>query len=241
MLLNLVVASGSLDPALLTDAAASQQVAIPFGFEMLAIAVASASGVLSARASRLDLVGSVALGVICSLGGGIMRDMILQVGDVYILNHPNVLLLAIVVALLVFIFPQPIEKLDPVIEVLDIFAVGLFAVTGADKSICYGFAPVISVMMGFFTGVGGGMIRDICLARTPHIFKSSNLYAIAAILGSVAYVLLVDTLGVYDVLAAGVGVGVTMVVRWASLHYHITTPTDLDIRDIVSIFRTIKK
>ena len=223
------------------SAVQSEFVSIPVGFEMVAIIVASACGVLTAREHHLDLVGSISLGVVCSLGGGIMRDIILQVGDVYILNNPDVLLLAIVVALVVFIFPHPVEKLDPLIEVLDIFAVGLFAVTGADKALCYGFAPVIAVMMGFFTGVGGGMIRDMCLAQVPRIFRSGSLYAIAAIVGSIVYVLLVGTFGVYDLTAATIGVAVTMIIRWASLHYGITSPTDLDIRDLISIFRTMGK
>ena len=236
-----VLSSSALGAVILTNLAASKQVAIPTAVEMLAIVVATACGVLSAREHRLDLVGSVALGVTCSLGGGILRDIILQVDDVYILRNPDVLLLAIIVALVVFIFPRPVEKLDRIIDVLDIFAVGLFAVTGADKAICYEFAPVIAVMMGFFTGVGGGMIRDICLAQVPHIFRSGNLYAIAAIGGSIVYVVLIDVVGLCNVAAAAIGVAVTMLIRWASLRYNITSPTDLDIRDIISIFRTIKK
>lgn len=226
-----------LGAVILTNFAASKQVSIPIGFEMLAIIVSSACGALEARENKLDCVGSVSLGVICSLGGGILRDVILQVGDVYVLNQPLALPISIITALVVFVFPRPLQKLDRLIDILDIFAVGLFAITGADKAIAYDFSPVIAVMMGFFTGVGGGIIRDMCLAKVPHIFKSGNLYAIAAIAGAVVYVLLVDTFDVYNVAAAVIGVATTMVVRGLSLRFDIRSPTEVNLEPVWSSIR----
>ncbi len=71
-----------------TTHASDAMVAIPFWLEMFAVVAASISGVLVAREHKLDLVGAVALAVVCGLGGGLLRDMTLQVGNVYILNHP---------------------------------------------------------------------------------------------------------------------------------------------------------
>ena len=220
-----------------TNYAASKQVSIPIGFEMLAIVVATVTGVLEARENKLDLVGSVALGVICSLGGGIIRDVILQVGDVYVLEQPLALPVALITAVVVFIAPEPLAHLDRLIEVLDIFAVGLFTVTGADKALSYELSPIVCVMMGFFTGVGGGALRDICLARVPHIFKSSNLYAIASIVGAVVYLVLVGAMGVSNVVAAVIGVAATMLTRWLSLRYDIKSPTEVDLSKVWSSIR----
>lgn len=56
-------------------------------------------------------------------------------------------------------------------------------------------------MMGFFTAVGGGLLRDVCLARVPYIFQRSNLYAIAAIAGALTYIVLVQCLDIWNIAA----------------------------------------
>lgn len=210
------------------SSAAGQTVAIPIAFEMLAVIVASAGGVLSARESKLDLIGAIGLAVIVSLGGGLIRDVILQVGDVYILRQPLALPVSIATAAAVFMFPMVVEKPDRLVAALDIFSVGLFAVMGADKTMVYGYPPVTCVMMGFFTAVGGGMLRDICLARVPYIFQRSNLYAIAAIAGAIAYMTLIECLGMWNIAAATISVALTMLIRWWSIRYNIMSPTEFD-------------
>ena len=210
------------------SSAAGQTVAIPIAFEMLAVIVASAGGVLSARESKLDLIGAIGLAVIVSLGGGLIRDVILQVGDVYILRQPLALPVSIATAAAVFMFPMVVEKPDRLVAALDIFSVGLFAVMGADKTMVYGYPPVTCVMMGFFTAVGGGMLRDICLARVPYIFQRSNLYAIAAIAGAIAYMTLIESLGMWNIAAATISVALTMLIRWWSISYNIMSPTEFD-------------
>ena len=140
---------------------------------------------------------------------------------------------AIITAAVTFVVPALIEKQDRLIAVLDIFAVGLYAATGADKALVYDFEPLIGVMMGFLTGVGGGMLRDICLGRTPYIFQRSNFYAVAAIAGATAYVLLADA-GVDKILAMVVCVSVTMGLRFISLRYNIMSPTEVDLSRVAS-------
>lgn len=214
--------------ALSATEAAAAQVSIPFWLELIAIIVASASGVLTARERQLDLVGAVCLAVLCSLGGGLLRDMTLQVGNVYILNQPIALPAAIITAVITFIIPSVVAKQDRLIAILDIFVVGLYAATGADKALVYGFDPVICVMMGFFTGVGGGMLRDICLGQVPSIFQRSTFYAVAAIGGACAYVILASV-GISHVVGVVVCVAVTMGLRYISVRFNIMSPTAIDI------------
>lgn len=223
-------------PAMLATVSSSglagQMVTVPIGFEMLAVVAASITGALTAREQRLDLVGAVCLAVLCSLGGGVLRDVILQVGSVYILDQPLALPAAVITAAIAFVIPSLLEKQDRLIAILDIFAVGLFAATGADKAYVYGFEPIVCVMMGFFTAVGGGMLRDICLGRTPNIFQRSNFYAVAAIGGAIAYVLVADA-GVSNVIALIVCVSTTMLLRFISLAYDIKSPADMDIAEAI--------
>ena len=221
--------------------APTEMVAIPLGFEMFAIVAASIGGVLAAREHKLDFIGAIGLAVLCALGGGLIRDVILQEHDVYILQQPLALPVSIVTAAAAFVFPRVVEKPDRLIAILDIFAVGLFAVMGADKAMFYGYGSTVSVMMGFFTAVGGGMLRDICLAQVPYIFRRSNLYAIAAIAGAIAYVLLVECLGIWNIAAAVTSVALTMVIRWVSLAFNIMSPTEVDLHKVARIARPIKR
>ena len=197
-----------------TSHATDAMVAIPFWLEMFAVVAASISGVLVAREHKLDLVGAVALAVVCGLGGGLLRDMTLQVGNVYNLNH---------------IFPAIVDKPEKLIPLLDIISVGIYAATGADKALVYGFAPAVCIMMGFFTAVGGGMLRDSFMGVVPGIFQRTNFYAIAAIAGSASYVCLVMSGVVSNITALIVCVAVTMGLRWLSLRFDIKSPTEEDI------------
>lgn len=211
---------------------ASESVAIPLAFELIAVVVAAATGALTARENKLDLVGAIGLAVLVSLGGGLIRDVILQEGNVYILRQPLALPVAVATAAAVFTFPVMVEKPDRLVAVLDIFSVGLFAVMGADKTMLYGYPAITCVMMGFFTAVGGGLLRDVCLARVPYIFQRSNLYAIAAIAGALTYIVLVQCLDIWNIAAAVIGVAVTMAVRWWSIRYNIMSPTEVDLHKL---------
>lgn len=211
---------------------ASESVAIPLAFELLAVVVAAATGALTARENKLDLVGAIGLAVLVSLGGGLIRDVILQEGNVYILRQPLALPVAIATAAAVFTFPVMVEKPDRLVAILDIFSVGLFAVMGADKTMLYGYPAITCVMMGFFTAVGGGLLRDVCLARVPYIFQRSNLYAIAAIAGALTYIVLVQCLDIWNIAAAVISVAVTMAVRWLSIRYNIMSPTEVDLHKL---------
>ena len=105
------------------------------------------------------------------------------VGNVYILNQPMALPLSIATAAIIYIFPAIVDKPEKLIPLLDIISVGIYAATGADKALVYGFAPAVCIMMGFFTAVGGGMLRDGFMGVVPGIFQRTNFYAIAAIAG----------------------------------------------------------
>lgn len=208
---------------------ATAPVTIPIQLELVAVIIASIAGVLAARECKLDILGAVGLGVVCGLGGGLLRDMILQVGDVYILKQPLALPLSMATGAVIYLFPELVEH-ERLVSLLDIFAVGLYAATGADKALVYGLGPLVAVMMGFFTAVGGGMLRDVFLGRVPYIFQRSNFYAFAAIAGSTSYVLMIEHTMFDHVAALAVCTIVTMAVRFVSLQLDIMSPGEEDLQ-----------
>ena len=139
-------------------------VAIPLWLDLAAVVVGSFSGLLYAQRRSLDLVGHIGLAIICGLGGGLIRDTIMQVGDVYMLNSPWAIWLCVATACAGFLFPGLMTHFPHLLEWVDILAVALFAAAGTDKAIMYGLGLAQVLLMGTMTSVGGGMMRDVHLS-----------------------------------------------------------------------------
>lgn len=208
-------------------------VPVPVWLDLLAVVVGSLSGLLYAREHHLDLVGFVGMAIICGLGGGLVRDTIMQVGDVYMLKSRWAIVVAVATGVVGFLFPTSISAYPHLLEWVDILSVGLFAAAGADKALLYQLYPVPIIMMGAITGVGGGMMRDTFLGEVPNIFKPSNWYALCAIAGSTVYYLSVVGLGLDKTWAALACVLVTMLLRRLSLRFNLYSPADVDLTPTV--------
>ena len=208
-------------------------VPVPLWLDLTAVFVGSISGLFYARERHLDLLGFVGMAFLCGLGGGLLRDTIMQVGDVYMLRSQNAILVTILTGVLGFLFPTSISRDSHLLDWVDIISVGLFAAAGADKAILYHLYPLACVFMGAITGVGGGMLRDIFLGEVPRIFKRSNWYAFCAIAGSVVYYLLVVGIALDKAWAAVVCVFVTLLLRRLSLRFGWYSPSDVDLTPTV--------
>ena len=206
---------------------------VPVWLDLIAVVVGSLSGLLYAREHHLDLIGFIGLAIICGLGGGLVRDTIMQVGDVYMLNSQYAIVVAVATGVVGFLFPTSLSAHPHLLEWVDILSVGLFAAAGTDKAILYHLYPLPVIMMGTITGVGGGMLRDIFLGEVPSIFKRSNWYALCAIAGSFTYYLCAVALGLHKVWAAVVCIAVTLLLRRISLRYNLYSPSDVDLAPTV--------
>ena len=216
-------------------------VSLPTWVDLASVIVGSAGGVVVARLRHLDAMGFMGLALLCGLGGGLIRDTMMQVGSVYMLDSPLAIPFSIGTALLAFFFPKPVDWLGEkgLLEWLDIMAVALFALIGTDKALVYGFFPASAVLMGVITGVGGGMLRDVFLGDVPRIFQGSNLYALCALGGAVTYWLLVVGAGINKFWGGFFCIAVCVGMRRWSLRYNVLSPTDVDLGPKVS--RPIRK
>lgn len=209
--------------------AMSASLQMPVALEMLGIAVGSMCGTLDACRRKLDILGGVGLGMICGLGGGLIRDTIMQKGSIYMLESPLAIPVSVAVALVVFFFHSPFEKHPNAIEWLDILSIALFAASGSDKAVVYGLTPPAVILMGVLAGNGGGLLRDIVMGDVPHLFQKDNWYAICALFGSLIYWLFVGLLAQEKGLAACVSVFVTVATRRAALRFNLQSPADVDL------------
>ena len=181
------------------------------------------NGALTAlRVARLDIVGVVTLGMITALGGGIIRDVMLGSLPPATFRDWRYLVVAATGGLIAFVFGRGLDRLNTPITVLDAAGLSLFAVTGANKALLFDLGPAQAVILGAVTAVGGGTIRDVLVRQIPTVL-SSGLYAIPALIGATAMVVMTE-LHVPG-LAAGLGAAaLCFVIRMIGVHYDLDAP-----------------
>jgi uncharacterized membrane protein YeiH len=181
------------------------------------------NGALTAlRATRLDIVGVITLGMITALGGGTIRDVFLDALPPATFLDWRYLAVAAAGGLLAFLTGHHLHRLNGTINVLDAAGLGLFAVTGALKALDLGFGPAQAVIVGAITGVGGGTLRDVLIRQVPSVL-SSGLYAVPALVGATV-VVVADVLDARGAVAAVAGAAVCFAVRMLGVHYDINAP-----------------
>jgi uncharacterized membrane protein YeiH len=147
-------------------------------------------GGIAARSARLDLVGFVVLATLSGLGGGIIRDTLLQHGPPLALTNPAYLVLAVAGAAVAFLVPFTGRWSRRALTLIDALAVGCWAAVGAQKALAAGLGWLPAILLGVITAVGGGMVRDLFLLRVPAIFGGNTLYATSALVASAEMVVL---------------------------------------------------
>ena len=192
--------------------------------DLAGVAVFAVSGVLAAGRKKLDLFGVVVLALVTAIGGGTLRDVLMDRGQVFWTSDPTYLVVITVVALLtvqwVKRFPTPSHAL----ELADAAGLAFFVIGGARIAIEAGLPGLSVVVMGVMTGVAGGVIRDVLTAEIPFILRHRQLYATAAIAGVAAY-LGAGGLGIAETPASLVGMGVTFALRLASIYGDLRVPS----------------
>jgi uncharacterized membrane protein YeiH len=156
--------------------------------DFLAVFAAALGGAIAAvRDTRYkyDLVGVTGLAFAAALGGGIVRDLILQHGPPLAFSDSRYLLLALAGAAAGMLFASRAGKYtDRTIAFIDAAALGLFAVAGSTRAIDAGLGRLPALLLGIVTAAGGGSLRDVLSGRTPKIFEGGQIYAIAAAFGA---------------------------------------------------------
>jgi uncharacterized membrane protein YeiH len=173
-------------------------------------------GGVMARAERLDPVGFGVLAILSGLGGGLIRDTLLQRGTPVALVDIAYVLTALAGAALAFVLHVEGKAWDRVFPFVDALAIGCWAAVGAQKTLAFGLGWLPAVLLGTITAVGGGMVRDVVLRRIPAIFGGTTLYATSALVASGVMVSLYrlghPTVGL--VVATLTGAGLTLLARW---------------------------
>jgi uncharacterized membrane protein YeiH len=179
-------------------------------------------GLTAMRAARLDIVGVITLGMITALGGGIIRDTLIDDLPPATFQDWRYLAVAAGGALIAFAFSQHLTRLAVPIELLDAVGLSVFAVTGAGKAMTFGLGPVQAIILGAITAVGGGTLRDVMIGRVPSVMRE-GLYAIPAIVGAGITVGCI-LLGFHGLAAAFAAAAACFLIRLLGVYFKLNAP-----------------
>jgi len=161
--------------------------------DLMGVAVFAISGVLAAAQAGMDWLGALVLASVTAIGGGTMRDVLLNRHPIFWVRDARYpwVIFATAVATIVYVHHLPSPGMA--LLVADALGLALFAITGAQVAETVRHSPLITVMVGTMTGAGGGVIRDLLSGQVPLLLRG-GFYASAAIAGIALY-LLVQALG----------------------------------------------
>jgi uncharacterized membrane protein YeiH len=152
--------------------------------DLLGVFFFAVSGSLLAVRREFDIVGSLLLGTCVGLGGGILRDVIIDAGVPRAFDSPIYLVPPVVAAVVVYFFAHAVQRFHNLLLTFDAAGMALFSVTGTLVALAAGMNPTAAAILGVVTAVGGGVIRDVVANDVPQIFRARGLYAIPALIGA---------------------------------------------------------
>ena len=186
------------------------------------IAVFASSGATVGVRKEFDLFGIATLGVLTGVGGGVLRDLLLDRPPYSIQHWPNITVAVLAVAIAT-LFARVLMRMNAAVLVLDAIGMGFFATSGAAIAVDAGASWFAAGMIGMLTAIAGGMLRDVIARDVPYVMGPDDLYAIPAMLGAATYVA-IDYFGPQWI---GVAVGTILatLLRLAALAFHWRLPT----------------
>ncbi|HEV2147352.1 MAG TPA: trimeric intracellular cation channel family protein [Longimicrobiaceae bacterium] len=161
-----------------------------YALQLLGVAVFAASGALSAGRKRMDLMGVLVIAIVTALGGGTIRDVLLDRHPVFWIANPAFVVVSIAGAVATLLFARTRRPPVHSLAIADALGLGFFTIGGVQIALQAGVGGVVAVLMGTITGAAGGVIRDVLSAEIPLIFRKGHLYASTAIAGATLFLLL---------------------------------------------------
>jgi len=186
------------------------------------VAVFAATGALAASRKQLDIIGFLFLASVTGIGGGTLRDVILNLPVFWVANSGYVLICA-AVAVLVFFIAHRVDSRWKWLLWLDAIGLAAFSVMGAAKGLAITGSPVVAVIMGVLTATFGGILRDL-LAGEPSVLLRPEIYVTAALAGAAIFTL-GDVAGLPQIVSGLAGFVVALAVRGGALRFGWSFPS----------------
>jgi uncharacterized membrane protein YeiH len=200
----------------------------PVYVDLTAVFLAGLTGAVFAVKHKFAISGVLAIAVVAGLGGGLLRDLLLNNIPVALTN-PRYLPTVIAAAAVGFFFASLIRRWELMLDILDPIWMGLFAVIGAQMALNSDLSAWAAILTGCVTAFGGGILRDVLAGETPQLVLPGPINYFAAIIGSVLYVSLVTWFSVPASVAEWSTVAAVFGLRMVALRYGLRTPEPVDL------------
>jgi uncharacterized membrane protein YeiH len=196
---------------------------IPYFIDLFGTFVFAISGTLAVNRKEHDVFGAGFMGFITALGGGTLRDMTLGAFPIAWVANPSYLVAILLAIVITHFLHKNLEKLRKTFLLFDTLGIAFFAVAGTQKALSLDVNPIASILMGMFSAVMGGVIRDTLLNNTPVIFKKV-IYASACLAGGTSFVALFY-LNCNATVNVVVSCSVVIIIRLLGIKYKWSLPT----------------
>jgi uncharacterized membrane protein YeiH len=191
-------------------------------------AIFAATGVLAAARQDMDLLSLVIIGIVTAVGGGTMRDLILDV-EVFWITDPLTVYVAAAAAVMTFFMERRARVTEQELLYLDGIATALFAILATEKTLHLGHDPGIALVMGVVTAVGGGLLRDMITGH-PTVLMRREIYITPVLAGGLLHLALRGSTDLDPSAVAVASILLVAVIRVAALRYGWVFPTWLTYR-----------
>lgn len=196
---------------------------LAYTLDLIGVGIFAISGALAAGRKGMDLLGVIVLALSTAIGGGTIRDLLLDRHPIFWLVDPAYLLVIVGSALGTVVWAHGRRMPEATLLVADALGLALFSVAGAQIAEGAGLPALAGIVLGTITGSAGGAVRDVLSAEIPLVLRRGNLYASAAIAGTTVYFLL-GSIGVARTTAMLIGMAVVAAVRLAAIWWRLQLP-----------------
>lgn len=153
------------------------------------VAVFAVSGAISAGRRQLDVVAVVLVALVTALGGGTLRDLMIDARPLLWIGEPGYIAVGSIAAVATMLWQRHVRRVEPALVYADAVGLALFSVLATERTMIAGLGPVVAVVMGVVTSITGGILRDILCGNAPLVMRG-EVYVTCALLGSAVFLAL---------------------------------------------------
>ncbi|MFD1769173.1 trimeric intracellular cation channel family protein [Sphingobacterium suaedae] len=194
---------------------------IIYSIDLLGTMVFAISGAMAANRKHIDIFGATFTGFVTAIGGGSLRDVFLNLRPVWV-DDGNYLMAILAGVSISILANKQLDRLARTLFLFDAIGIGFFCIVGVQKSLTHGSTEIAAIILGMFSAVMGGVIRDTLMNETPLIFRK-EIYATACLSGAILYVVL-GIIGTDSTFNAFVSAGVIFLIRLIAVRYKLSLP-----------------
>ncbi|GAA0311206.1 trimeric intracellular cation channel family protein [Psychrobacter aestuarii] len=191
--------------------------------DMIGVIACAIAGTLLAQHKGFDISGCILVSMVNAIGGGTLRDMALDRHPLFWMTDLNYVIVITITSVVIQVFFHLYHKIDNALNLFDAIGLAAFSVIGFKVALAQDVSPLIAVMMGVWTSIVGGLMRDIICNELPLVLQR-EIYITASVAGSVTYLLL-DHFGMDAGVNEFIMLGVIFAVRMLALRFDWHLPS----------------